>query len=209
VEYLPLYSQEQARRHEVRPGITGWAQVNGRNAITWQQKFEYDVWYVDHLTFKLDLKIFIKTILKVFKREGINQSDSFKHEYFKRQYNMNFLITSAGRRVSLVREFQFELKRNYPDGKVFCVDRHPELSSACQIADNSYRVPSLKENGYIETLLNLCKSNDIQCVIPTIDTELLLLSDAKWKFESEGIHCVVSQSRLIEICRKKKYSSFF
>jgi lipopolysaccharide/colanic/teichoic acid biosynthesis glycosyltransferase len=83
VQYLPLYSTEQKRRHEVLPGITGWAQVNGRNAITWQQKFEYDVWYVDHLTFKLDLKIFIKTILKVFKREGINQSDSLTMEYFK------------------------------------------------------------------------------------------------------------------------------
>lgn len=122
---------------------------------------------------------------------------------------MNILITSAGRRVSLVREFQFELKRKYPDGKVFCVDRHPELSSACQIADKSFRVPSLKDNGYIETLLNLCKTNDIQCVIPTIDTELLLLSDAKWKFESEGIHCVVSQRKLIEICREKRNTHLF
>lgn len=73
VEYLPLYSQEQARRHEVRPGITGWAQVNGRNAISWQQKFACDVWYVDHLSFALDVKILFMTIAKVFKSEGISQ----------------------------------------------------------------------------------------------------------------------------------------
>lgn len=72
VRYLPRYSKEQARRHEVRPGITGWAQVNGRNAISWKQKFVYDVWYVDHLSFLMDVKIIFKTIFKVFKREGIS-----------------------------------------------------------------------------------------------------------------------------------------
>lgn len=72
VKYLPLYSQEQMRRHEVRPGISGWAQVNGRNTITFTKQFEYDVYYVDHLTFWLDVKIFFMTIFKVFKREGIS-----------------------------------------------------------------------------------------------------------------------------------------
>ncbi len=72
MKYLPLYSEEQMRRHEVRPGITGWAQVNGRNAITHTQKFNYDVWYVDHLSFGLDFKIFFLTIKKVFVREGIS-----------------------------------------------------------------------------------------------------------------------------------------
>jgi len=72
VQYLPLYSAEQARRHDVRPGITGWAQVNGRNAISWKQKFAYDVWYVDHISFLLDVKIFFLTIKKVFVREGIS-----------------------------------------------------------------------------------------------------------------------------------------
>lgn len=73
VEYLPLYSALQKRRHEVRPGITGWAQVNGRNAISWEEKFKYDVWYVDNVSIKLDLKILVKTITKVFKSEGISQ----------------------------------------------------------------------------------------------------------------------------------------
>lgn len=73
VQYLPLYSQEQSRRHEVRPGITGWAQCNGRNAISWTKKFELDVWYVDHCSFRLDVKIIFLTIKKVFVREGISQ----------------------------------------------------------------------------------------------------------------------------------------
>lgn len=72
MEYLPLYSPEQARRHEVRPGVTGWAQVNGRNAINWQEKFKLDVWYVDHQTLRLDLKILWLTVKKVLVREGIN-----------------------------------------------------------------------------------------------------------------------------------------
>jgi sugar transferase EpsL len=70
-EYLPLYSPEQARRHEVRPGLTGWAQVNGRNAVSWEERFRLDVWYVDHRSFLLDLKILVMTVAKILKREGI------------------------------------------------------------------------------------------------------------------------------------------
>ena len=83
MEYLPLYSPEQARRHDVIPGLTGWAQVNGRNAITWADKFKYDVWYVDHWSFWLDMKIILMTVLKVFKREGISQEGQATTEYFK------------------------------------------------------------------------------------------------------------------------------
>lgn len=83
VEYLPLYSKEQARRHEVRPGITGWAQVNGRNAISWQQKFEFDVWYIDHISLSLDIKILYLTFKKVFKSEGISSSTSVTMEKFE------------------------------------------------------------------------------------------------------------------------------
>lgn len=75
MEYLPLYNAEQARRHQVKPGLTGWAQINGRNALSWEEKFKLDVWYVDHQSFYLDVKILFLTVYKVFKREGINQSD--------------------------------------------------------------------------------------------------------------------------------------
>ena len=72
VSYLPLYSEEQARRHDVVPGVTGWAQVNGRNAISWEQKFDYDVWYVEHVSLALDLKILLMTVLKVVRRSDIS-----------------------------------------------------------------------------------------------------------------------------------------
>lgn len=83
IAYLPLYNEEQAKRHEVRPGITGWAQVNGRNAISWQQKFAYDVWYVKNLSFLLDIKILFLTIKKVVLREGISQDGEATIELFK------------------------------------------------------------------------------------------------------------------------------
>lgn len=82
VKYLPLYSAEQARRHEVRPGITGWAQVHGRNAISWAEKFELDVWYVDHYSLALDIKIVFLTIKKVLVREGISSETSVTMEAF-------------------------------------------------------------------------------------------------------------------------------
>ena len=81
-KYLPLYSEKQFRRHEVRPGITGWAQVNGRNDISWKRKFELDVWYVDHISFWLDVKIILLTIKKVFVREGINKEGNATTEAF-------------------------------------------------------------------------------------------------------------------------------
>ncbi len=83
VQYLTLYNETQRRRHEVRPGITGWAQVNGRNAISWELKFAYDVWYVDNVSLSLDVKILLKTIQKVFKREGISSDTSATMEPFK------------------------------------------------------------------------------------------------------------------------------
>lgn len=82
-EYLPLYNDEQKRRHDAKPGITGWAQVNGRNAISWEQKFEYDVWYVDNQSFWLDMKILWMTFLKVVKRSGISSGSSATMEKFR------------------------------------------------------------------------------------------------------------------------------
>ncbi len=82
VQYLPLYSLEQARRHEVRPGITGWAQCHGRNAISWSEKFKFDVWYVDHVSLKTDLNVIFTTIKSVLRREGISQDNHATTEFF-------------------------------------------------------------------------------------------------------------------------------
>ena len=87
VEYLPLYNERQRKRHKVKPGITGWAQVNGRNAISWEERFELDVWYVEHQSFWLDMKILWLTFIKVLKREGISQEGHVTMEKFKGNNN--------------------------------------------------------------------------------------------------------------------------
>jgi len=87
VEYLPLYSTQQARRHEIKPGVTGWSQVNGRNAISWEDKFELDVWYVDNQTFWLDLKILWLTVRKVIARDGVNHSNDVAMPRFTGSHN--------------------------------------------------------------------------------------------------------------------------
>ncbi len=94
-DYLPLYTPEQARRHEVRPGITGWAQVNGRNSLTWTKRFELDVWYVDNLSFSLDLKILLLTVKKVLQREGISSQNAATMERFTGQSSTTSSITES------------------------------------------------------------------------------------------------------------------
>jgi sugar transferase EpsL len=86
MEYLDRYTKEQARRHDIKPGITGWAQINGRNTITWEEKFKYDVWYVDNVSFILDVKILFQTVKKVILREGISPSDKLIMDKFKGNY---------------------------------------------------------------------------------------------------------------------------
>jgi lipopolysaccharide/colanic/teichoic acid biosynthesis glycosyltransferase len=83
MQYLPLYSLEQSRRHDIKPGVTGWAQINGRNAISWEQKFTYDVWYVDHQSFWLDMKILFLTIKKVLVRDGISADNHVTMPFFR------------------------------------------------------------------------------------------------------------------------------
>lgn len=90
VDYLPLYNEEQAHRHDVRPGLTGWAQINGRNAISWEDKFKLDVWYVNNVSFWLDAKIFFLTVKKVFIKEGINASEEVTMEKFRGSKKLNY-----------------------------------------------------------------------------------------------------------------------
>ncbi|SCY39279.1 ATP-grasp domain-containing protein [Flavobacterium caeni] len=123
---------------------------------------------------------------------------------------MNILITSAGRRVSLVRFFKQELRQVFPDGKVIASDAHPELSSACMVADDFFRVPRVSEPGYIQDLLRLAREYDIKLIVPTIDTELLILSESIDLFRMNGIEVVISDFEIVKIFRdKRKTHDFF
>ncbi len=119
-------------------------------------------------------------------------------------FPMNILITSAGRRVSLVREFQKELKNFYPEAKVFAADSEPELSAACQIADDFFLVPRVDDPKYGEVLQSICEKHSIKLIIPTIDTELIVLSKNKLEFLEQGIDIVVSDYHFISQCRDKR-----
>lgn len=123
---------------------------------------------------------------------------------------MNILISSAGRRVSLVRAFQKELKKIYPDAKVFAADANPVLSSACQIADGNFKVPRLNNDNYLSILIKECKQREISLLIPTIDTELLLLAQNKKVLKDNGIEAVISSEDFVQKCRdKREIHTFF
>lgn len=123
---------------------------------------------------------------------------------------MNILITSAGQRVSLVKAFKKELTRTYPGSKVFTTDMCPELSAACHVSDRSFKVQRVTDPGYIDELLALCFREQIRMIVPTIDTELLVLAQRRELFAKEGIHVIVSSPDFIDQCRdKRKINVFF
>jgi len=117
---------------------------------------------------------------------------------------MNILITSAGRRVSLVRAFQKELKKIYPSAAVIAADAQPKLSAACHVADSYFQVPRLDNSNYIKEVINKCLELDIKLIIPTIDTELLLLSKNRTLIEENGITPIIASVEFIEKCRDKR-----
>jgi carbamoyl-phosphate synthase large subunit len=121
--------------------------------------------------------------------------------------NHNILITSAGKRVELVREFQRELKALYPETKVYTTDLNPQMAPAGHVSDGCFVVPSVTADGYLNELLKICVENDVRIVIPTIDTELLILAKAKQQFAEKGIVILVSDPKFIGVCRDKRLTS--
>ena len=210
VQYLPLYSEEQRHRHDVRPGLTGLAQVNGRNAISWEEKFNYDLSYVRRITLWKDIKIIFQTVGKVFKRSGISQEGQATMEFFTGNESYNVLILSAGRRVELVNCFKAARDRLNVNSKIFCADMS-ETAPALQFADGKFIVPRVGTEGYIDTLINICNENNIALVVPTIDTELEILAENKQKIESEsGAKLLVSNYESVAICCDKfKTAEYF
>lgn len=122
---------------------------------------------------------------------------------------MNILITSAGKRVSLVRSFQAELKKIYRTGKVYTTDLQPQLSAACQISDGYFRVVCVSDTSYLQQLLAICIQQNVSMVIPTIDTELAVLSRHKKLFASNGIEIIVSSASVVDMCRDKRKTKLF
>lgn len=123
--------------------------------------------------------------------------------------NQNILITSAGQRVSLVRSFQKELKKIYKDGKVFTVDFNPSLSPACHVSDGYRKVKRVTDKSYIDELISICKELEVRLIVPTIDTELLILAENKDLFLREGIIPIVSSLNFIKKCRDKRIINEF
>ena len=121
----------------------------------------------------------------------------------------NILITSAGKRVSLVKAFKTELEKYFPEGIIATVDANPQLSAACHVADKFYKVPRLNAPNYIDELISICKLNNISLIIPTIDTELLLLSENAKKLLIEGVTPVISSVDLVTICGDKRLTHKF
>ena len=209
VRYLPLYSDEQRHRHDVRPGLTGLAQVNGRNAIAWEDKFRYDVRYVRKITLWRDTAILCKTVGKVFRRSGIHQDGQATMEEFTGNKESNVLILSAGRRVELVNCFKSARDRLGIKGKVFAADMNDTAPALC-FADGKFILPRVDAVDYIESLIENCKANRISLVVPTIDTELPILAANKAKIESAtGSKLLISDYESVTTCCDKNLTADF
>nr|MDE7215282.1 sugar transferase [Clostridia bacterium] len=213
VQYLPLYNDEQKHRHDVRPGLTGYAQVNGRNAISWEEKFKLDVYYTKNISLAGDIKILFQTVSAVFKRSGISQEGHATMEYFtgeKKSEEINVLILSAGRRVELVNCFKAARDRLNINGKVFTADIST-TAPALYFADGYFIIPRISADDYIDKLIEVCRDNKISLVVPTIDTELEILSSNKQRIQSESgaIVCVSDFESVSVCCDKLKSAKFF
>lgn len=209
VEYLPLYNEEQAHRHDVRPGLTGLAQVNGRNAISWEEKFDYDVKYAKNVNIFTDTAIFFKTVGKVFKRDGISQEGNATMPFFTGTKKFNVLVTSCGRRVELVKAFKAARDALKISGGVMCADCS-ETAPALGFADKKFIVPTIASGGYIDALKDIIERENISLVVPTIDTELVLLARNRETLEKCGARILVPSVEATEICcDKEKTAEFF
>lgn len=204
VQYLPLYSEAQRHRHDVRPGLTGLAQVMGRNAISWDDKFAYDLDYIKRITLLRDVKIILMTVGKVFRRSGISQEGQATMEFFTGTKKYNVLILSAGRRVELVNCFKAARDRLHFQGKVFAADMS-DTAPALYFADGKFSLPRIGTDGYIDELIKLCNDNDVSLVVPTIDTELEILAENREHIErATGARVLVSDVESVSACCDKK-----
>lgn len=205
-EYRDLYTPEQWRRHEVRPGMAGPVLAEGRNALPWDEKFRWDVWYVDNWSLRLDMKIFAQGVWKVLKGEGVRAPGHATMPHFEvgesTVSRINVLFTSAGRRVELLRAF----KQAYADlnlaGNVVAIDADP-LAASLQVADRRYVVPRIESPAYVSTLVDICRRENVGAIFPLIDPEIPLLATHRSELEGFGSRVVVIPDAAVAIARDK------
>lgn len=207
ISYLPFYTEEERLRHTVRPGLTGLAQVSGRNYIDWDSRFKKDVEYVRNLSFSMDVKILWMTVKTVLSHsdevaEDTNLVEGNFAEIRKKKLEadrMNLLILSAGTRNKIVQYFKKELNGK---GTVIATDCS-NLAPAVYDADRFYLVPRITEEGYLDQILEICKKENIKGVLSLIDPELSLLARERERFLALGVTPIVPPYELVETCFDK------
>ena len=206
--YIDLYSHRQSRRHDVLPGLTGLAQVSGRNAISWEEKFEFDLEYGENGSFLLDVKIFFYTILKVFKRSDIYATGNATVEAFggtkrqrygqKKDRILKILFTSAGDKVELIQSFLYAAGNLGLKVRIYGADASVETPGML-ICHEKRQVPLPSDENYGEALLAICKKEKIQMLIPT-SREETVLSKYKVRLEKVGTCLLLSDSSVVDVC---------
>ena len=205
-QYVPYYTEEEHHRHDVRPGLSGLAQVNGRNFIDWDHRLAFDVQYVKKITFIGDLRIILQTALKFIKKEDIAvdtnkvESNFAEERRAKRGLeSMNILILSAGTRNKIV---QYFVKTLNGKGRVIATDMS-NLAPAIYEADKHHIVPKMTAPEYLDVVLDICKKEEITGVLSLIDPELSLLAGNREKFEAIGTTVIGSSYALCEMSLDK------
>lgn len=215
IKYLPYYTEEEIKRHNVLPGITGWAQVNGRNNLNWEKRFKMDLEYVEKVTFLFDLRIFFITIYKIFKRADvvidaltdldIERRRKERERGFYMNDGINILITSAGRRTRLLEYFKKELKAI---GNLIAADCSA-LAPALYTADKHFIVPRIDDPRYIDAIKIICIEEKINGVLSLIDPELSLLAKYTEELNEIGVTAIVSSYEECELWLDKYASAKF
>ena len=210
--YVDLYSPRQIRRHEVKPGLTGLAQVSGRNTIGWEEKFEFDLEYSDNISFKLDLKILVLTVKKVFARADINASETVTMEGFKGTKKQRFgskhkeklkiLFTNPGRKVELIQTFLYAAGNLGINIETYGADISLGLP-AMLICDKEKKVVSAKSPGYPDQIIDICRKEKIDLVIPLSEADRVLSKHID-KFEKIGTKIVISNEAVTSLCMDKR-----
>jgi carbamoyl-phosphate synthase large subunit len=206
-EYRDRYTPEQWRRHEVPPGMAGPVLAEGRNALSWDEKFGWDVWYVDNWSLRLDMKIFARGVWKALKGEGVRAPGHATMPRFELEEGtapsaINVLFTSAGRRVELLRAF----RQAYADlslaGSIVAIDADP-LAASLQVADRTHVVPRIENPAYVSTLVEICRRENVGAIFPLIDPEIPLLATHRSELEGFGARVVVIPDAAVAIARDK------